>query len=711
MKRALLVVIALSLLVPIGVQSSAGAADEATIYRDEYGIPHVFAQTLEAASYAVGYAQAEDRLEELLKNYRRANGTMAEIAGPDSYRTDLIQRMWRHSAVSREKYNEVSPKMRSSIEAYIEGVKAFMREHPEQVPKWAQEIHPWDVIALGRYIIWGWPLGEAGGDLQRGGIQPDPAAYRGSNEMLIAANRTALNAPIAVIDPHLSWYGEFRFYQVRIYAGDYNVSGVSILGVPFPSLGHSRYCSVAMTTGGPDTSDIYEEELNPANPRQYRYDGQWRDMQIRKEKIGVKKGDSIDWREVDVEFTHHGPVVAHKEGKAYAMAIPYANEVGLTDQIHQMMTARNLDEMKKALGHLQLMSQNIMVGTVQGDIYYVRNGRVPIRATGVAPSKPIPGNTSATEWKGIHPLSDLVQLTNPPSGYMHNCNVTPFAMMKDSPLEPEKYNPYIYNASRTAPRHQRAEMMTDLLDAAKNVTVDQAIDIAFSPQVYHAELWQARLKTAWAKTFKTPSGTLSPDAIEVYESIQKWNRRSDAESEGALAYYAFKKGLGAEAGRQVEVPADITDEQLIAAVVKAAEWLKTSFGSVRAPYGKYFRVGRQGGDRTFPVGGGSLNGGPNAVAMATPRAISFSPVGKEMVGGGGQTSTQIVVLTNPPKSYAIIPLGESDHKESGHWDDQADKLFSKSKAAPTYFMDKKELMKHITATKVLKRVAAAQAAR
>src|SRR6185369_11425955 len=215
MKRALLIVILFSLVVPFAASSRATAAnDEATIYRDEYGIPHVYAQTLEAASFAIGYAQAEDRLEELLKNYRKANGTMSEVFGPDYYRSDLIQRMWRHSEISREKYNEVSPKMRACMEAFQDGIKLFMKEHPEQVPKWAQEIHPWDVVALGRYIIWGWPLGEAGGDLQRGGIQPDPAAYRGSNEMLIAPRRTAMNAPIAVIDPHLSWYGEFRFYEV-----------------------------------------------------------------------------------------------------------------------------------------------------------------------------------------------------------------------------------------------------------------------------------------------------------------------------------------------------------------------------------------------------------------------------------------------------------------------------------------------------------------
>ena len=728
MKRTLLAVILLSLVVPFAARTTTAAAanDEATIYRDEYGIPHVFAQTLEAASFAIGYAQAEDRLEELLKNYRRANGTMSEVFGPDSYRSDLIQRMWRHAEISREKYNEVSPKMRACIEAYQQGIKHFMKEHPEQVPTWAQEIHPWDVIALGRYIIWGWPMGEAGGDLQRGGVQPDPAVYRGSNEMLIAASRTAMNAPIAVIDPHLSWYGEFRFYQVRIYAGDYNVSGVSILGVPLPSLAHSRYCSVAMTTGGPDTSDIYEEELNPANPRQYSYDGKWRDIQVRKTKIGVKKGDSVDWREVEIEYTHHGPIVAREGAKAYSMAIPYANEVGLTDQVYQMMMARNLDQMKQALGSLQLMSQNIMVGTVQGDIYYVRNGRVPVRAKGVDPSKPVPGNTSATEWQGLHPLSDLVQITNPASGYMHNCNVSPFGMIKDSPLTPEKYeaHPYVYNATRMAPRHQRAEMMTELLEAANKVTLEQAIDIAFSPQVYRAEQWQARLKEAWSKTAAAagpsassvsdggkPGSTMSADAVNVYDSIQKWNRRSEADSEGALAFYAFKKSLGAELSRAVDVPASITDEQLTAAIQNASEWLKTTFGSVKVSYGTYFRVGRRGGDKTWPVGGGSLTSRDNNVGMATPRAISFAPAGKEMVGQGGQTSTQIVVMTNPPKSYAVIPLGQSDHKSSGHWDDQAEKLFSKSKAASTYFLDKAELMRHVRAKKVLKRASAAQAAR
>ena len=123
MKRALLIVILFSLVIPFAASSNTTVAnDEATIYRDEYGIPHVYAQTLEAASFAIGYAQAEDRLEELLKNYRKANGTMSEVFGPDYYRSDLIQRMWRHAEISREKYNEVSPKMRDCMESFQDGI-------------------------------------------------------------------------------------------------------------------------------------------------------------------------------------------------------------------------------------------------------------------------------------------------------------------------------------------------------------------------------------------------------------------------------------------------------------------------------------------------------------------------------------------------------------------------------------------------------------
>jgi acyl-homoserine lactone acylase PvdQ len=172
-------------------------AEEITIHRDDFGIPHIFAATGEGACYGMGYAQAEDRLEELLKQYLRATGRMSEAFGPDNFRDDYRQRLWQHAAISKEKYPQLSAKSRAIMEAYQAGVKQYMKEHPAEVPKWAPEIEPWMCVALSRYIIWGWPEGDAGGDMKRGGIEPDPVGYRGSNEWVIGPKRTEYNAPRA----------------------------------------------------------------------------------------------------------------------------------------------------------------------------------------------------------------------------------------------------------------------------------------------------------------------------------------------------------------------------------------------------------------------------------------------------------------------------------------------------------------------------------
>jgi acyl-homoserine lactone acylase PvdQ len=148
--------------------------------------------------------------------------------------------------------------------------------------------------------------------------------------------------------------------------------------------------------------------------------------------------------------------------------------------------------------------------------------------------------------------------------------------------------------------------------------------------------------------------------------------------------------------RATEPPDTLADDDIRTALDQAARRLQSEFPA-KAVFGTFFRVGRRDGTRTFPVGGGTLA----EAGMATPRAISFSPRGKEMVGHTGQTSTQIVILTKPPQSYMVLPLGESDHPDSPHYDDQAEKLFSKSRAKSTYFLNRKELEKHITAKKQL----------
>ncbi len=680
-------------------------ADEVVIYRDGFGIPHIFAATAEGACFGHGYAQAADRLEELLKQYRRATGTMSEAFGPEFFRDDYRQRVWQHAAMARAKYGQLSAKSRSLIEAYQSGVKLYMQEHPSEVPDWAEELEPWMCVALSRYIIWGWPEGAAGDDLQRVGIKPDPVEYHGSNEWLVAPRRTAYNAPIALVDPHLSWYGAFRFYEVRLYGGEINVSGMSIVGMPIPAMGHNQFCSIAMTTGGPDTSDVYEEEVNPDNPRQYRYDGKWQDMSVRTEVIKVKDADGMHEKQFEIEATKHGPVVARKDGKAYVFRISYFDEVGLADQTYKMITARNLAEMKQALAMLQLMEQNVMIGTVDGDIYYVRNGRVPIRPAGYDYKRAMPGNTSKAEWLGIHRFEDLVQIHNPPQGYMQNCNVSPQFMMKDSALKPSPERPYLFNGFTNPqeaydnPLHQRAAACVDLLHGISKMTIADAIDVAMSPAVSGANLWQERLRNAWSAA--SESARQKQGLATLYELIMHWNRRCEADATGAVAYKYWKEAFGDEIKRNDRAgfppPAGITDELVLTKLEEAAAKLTADFGRFDVRFGDVYRLGRKGSSRTWPASGGSVQ------SVATPRAISFEPIPntKTFLGHGGQTSTQIVLLTKPPRSWTVLPLGESDHADSPHFDDQAEKVFSKNKMKPTYFLDKDELIKHVESKTVL----------
>ncbi|MBI1788753.1 MAG: penicillin acylase family protein [Acidobacteria bacterium] len=651
---------------------TAARAEKVEIVRDEFGVAHIFAQSAAGAAYGSGYAQASDRLEEMMRNYRKAEGTMSEVFGKEWEAHDYRQRMWRHREVAQKQYPRLKGPTRAVIEGFVAGVKKYMGEHPNEVP-WAVKLEPWHVVALSRFTIQRWPEGEALGDLRRAGIPVGPMPYLGSNQMLIAPHRTAMKAPIAIIDPHLSWYGETRYYEMRVYGGEIAHSGGARVGLPFPVLGHNRYLSIAMTTGGPDTSDVFEEEVRDGK---YLFKGEWRPLEVKRETIGGKAAV--------LEFTHHGPIVARKNGKAYAMASPYLDQFGLVEQTLAMIEARNLAGMKKALAMRQYMAQNIMVGTVDGDIFYIRNGRVPIRPKGCDPSKPQPGATGECEWQGLHPIEDLVQIHNPPSGYMQNDNVSPWAMMKDSPLVPEKWadHPYLYNDTRR-PAHQRAAMNLEELDAATQVTAEQAIALAFSTQVHKAGMWQQRIHEA-----SSGSG--------FAKLILDWNRRSDADSRGALAFYLFKMALGGELSRLVEPPASLADSSINAALEKAEAQIKAEF-SPDAVYGTFFRVGREGAGRTYPVGGGSLI----EAGMATPRAISFQKSGNLMVGQGGQTQTQIVVLTRPPQSWMVLPLGQSDHKDSPHFDDQAGKLFSQARAKPTYFLNRKELEKHSTGRKAL----------
>lgn len=232
---------------------------------------------------------------------------------------------------------------------------------------------------------------------------------------------------------------------------------------------------------------------------------------------------------------------------------------------------------------------------------------------------------------------------------------------------------------------QTEQGIQGLLAAQNRWPFGRAVDLAFSADVYKAETWQARLVK------------VAPE-LPFVRMLTGWNRRTDATSIEALAFYLFKMALGQPEAAALEPPDSLSNNRIRAALRKAQDQVETEL-PYHADYGTMFRVARDGAVQSIPASGGTLV----EAGMITPRAINFQRAGAVMMGSGGQTATQVVELSSSAHSVSILAPGESDYPESGHFDDQARELFSKGAAKPTYFEDRKELEKHLSPKKETKK--------
>ena len=678
-----------------------------TIYRDEYGVPHIYAPTHEAGLYASGWAQSEDRLEEILKNYLRGKGEMAAaFGGKENFDEDVQARMWRYDEVAHYNYQKIMPEVRAGIEAFIAGINDYMDAHPNEVPAWwgKRRVDKFMPVAFGRQYIWGWPAGQALSDLQAIGVKPNfQVDMRASNQMAIAPSHSKEGFAMLIIDPHLGWFGRQRFWELRLHAGDIHASGFATAGVPYVGLGHSSDVAWAHTTGGPDTADVFALQLNPKDPLSYKYDEGWRKLKPRKAQITMK-GESQP-QEITFYDSHHGPIVAKKGGIAYAAQLAYAEDVGYIESKYLFNIAKDYKGAMRALEGGRVMPQNIMVADTSGNIYYQRTGRVPIRPQGYDWTKPVDGSTSKTEWLGIHRTSDLLSILNPPNGYMQNCNTPPDVMMVNSPLQAEKFPFYMFN-DRIKNTHQRGYSAVKWLEAHKQVSVEDMKALALDSYCQQFDRWVKTLTEADQKfgaAFKSDA-----DYQAVLQGIQSWDGYSLASSSGALKFYYWRNSLTkkmpqeaytALAGKVNDYldlfgwskPAapiiEAEQKLLIEALAEAAKRMRTNHQNLNAVFGDVFRVGRD--EKSWPVGGGSLL----PEGMATLRSVNFNPEREDHTrwGYGGQTSTEVIVLSKPIKSFTQPPIGQSDRKDSPHYSDQAEKLFSQAQMKPSWFV-KEELM-------------------
>src|SRR6185436_17321893 len=139
------------------------------------------------------------------------------------------------------------------------------------------------------------------------------------------------------------------------------------------------------------------------------------------------------------------------------------------EQMYKQQLARNIDEFLVVHRTLEMWATNFMIGDAGGNALYIRTGRIPVRPSGYDWSRPVPGNTSATAWKGIYPIEDLVQLRNPEPGYMQNNNLSPDMMFEGSPLRAERYAPLVYH-DRPGRTNLRGIRANDLLSRTYSAT-------------------------------------------------------------------------------------------------------------------------------------------------------------------------------------------------------------------------------------------------
>ncbi len=657
----------------------AASPSEVTIYRDAWGVPHIFGDTEESAAYGHGYAQAEDRLDDILTLYTIVQGKAASAFGPDYLQKDYETLLARHDEIARTQYPQLSLRVRRIIEYYVRGMLDYLKEHPEAKPDWAPLPKPYHVVALYRAFIWDWPWDQALGDLKRIGSHSSDG--RGSNQWVVNTSRSAEGAAIALIDPHLTWNPANRFYESHVHGGDLNFYGFSIVGTPLMVLGHTNIFSIAATTGGPDCADIYEEQINPDNPLQYRYNDAWQDIRVQEVEVEVKTPSGIVKEPSIIERTHHGPIVKRIKDRAFVVKTAYDEETGFVDQLLNTLLSQNIGEFLKAISANQLLPQNIMYADIYGNTYYLRAGRVPIRHPDFHWDRPVPGWVSQTEWTGFHPLSDLVQILNPGNGFMQNCNISPGTMIPQSPLQPEHYPSYIYNdePDRTNARGRRA---LELLETHDRLTLDQALKIAVDTYVVDSDRWQHVLSSAF-EVHQTPFGHLEQAVAQIVE----WDGRMEPESIGASL---FSYWMSACRSDQTDVPMSLVESgkplaggvqrTLLKALESAVHTMQNYYGRIDVPWGDIHRAFR--GDQSWPVGGYSSNG------INTLRAVTSSPPDEKGISKvrGGQFCTTVVLLKpDGIVSYSAVPYGQNNLSDSPHFSDQGRLLYSKGRLKPTWY--------------------------
>lgn len=723
--------------------------DEVAIYRDGWGVPHIYARAEENGYFGLAYALAGDQLERFLLSIHVARGTVAEhiepgevpwhIMGPLSreqmVEVDFQARLWDLRGHALAAVDRLHPQVRSNYEGFAAGIEAYLAEHPDRAPDWAPAgIDVADLIVAPLALLWGdYNAGVGTSDCRRGDVRVRTAAElrasrpgTQSNQWAVMPDRTATGGAILLTDPHGGIDGRFT-YEYVMHAGDFHATGYALGAALF--LGRNRHVGWGLTTGSPDVADCYEIATVPGEPGKYLYDGVENAFARKTITIAVKDRKPIT---LGAEYSDHNgvpsPVVARRGDRAWVVSTPYyANVEGLANVARAMNMATDVDGFFEAQRAGWMFPQNLLAADRDGDILYLRAGMTPVRPDpDVDWLRPVDGNGSATAWSGIHEVDDLVAIKSPRAGYLQNNNVGPAHMDAKPPPQTHGRPTYILTAGYTVGPNSRGQRAIDVLSRTALMSEADAFALAFDTVSLGWDRFIAPLRAGLS------GADLSPGVQRFADDLLSFDGRLDAESTAALKYVYWRESLRTSlAGFDHYMLRDVierrmpADSRVTSAMVAGLEDAAARMAGMRLGfgrrYGDEFRIGGRDG-RDWPMSGGRLRPGmPSGASLAdqwrdcdmgpiyfcptTLFAVSYSSrdLGRKWVASVGSRIMRLdFYAADGIRSHSLQNPGISDDPESPHADDQAERLMSPRKMKPVRF-EWAELKPHVESVVRLRR--------